>query len=396
MLKERQVTSRPSRVTDQFISLPPGVAYAAVLIADADKSTARTFRPLLQSGGYTVSTTDNGSQALDLVSEQRPHLVILGERLRHADSLAICQQIKADESLGYVPVLWVSTCTEDTPRDSEMGPDTILCRPVDPAVLQEWIWVLLGIKRQFEQRLQRVATGLRTVEMLKTDIIASVSHELGTPLLQVKSAVSLLAEDMNQGSREQRLIASMATQAVARLEGVVNNIRQLARTRDIQLGPVVLHEAADLAIRFLERSWTSRGAHDRIQNHISEDLPLVIGDKRALGHLLQLLLDNALKFSPPHSPVYLLATRPSPDQVWVGVQDFGIGIAREEHNRIFEAFYQVNGGASRPYSGTGTGLTLALLLAKGMNTAIKLASTPGEGSTFSFVLPVADLGEAVD
>jgi len=79
--------------------------------------------------------------------------------------------------------------------------------------------------------------------MLKTDIIANVSHELGTPLLQVKSAVSLLAEDMNQGgSREQRLIASMATQAVARLEGVVNNIRQLARTRDIQLAPVVMHE----------------------------------------------------------------------------------------------------------------------------------------------------------
>jgi len=122
----------------------------------------------------------------------------------------------------------------------------------------------------------------------------------------------------------------------------------------------------------------------------------VIGDKRALGHLLQLLLDNALKFSPPATPVYILAMRPSPDQVWVGVQDLGIGIAREEHDRIFDAFYQVNGGANRAYGGTGTGLALAVLLAKGLNTQIKLASTPGEGSTFSFVLPVADLDETVD
>jgi signal transduction histidine kinase len=369
------------------------VPYAALLIADADKNTARTFRPLLHSGGYTVLTTDSGPQALDIMAEQRPQLVILGERVRHADSLTICQQIKGDESLGYVPVIWLSSCKEDLSREGENGPDAILCRPIDPVILQDWLWALLGVKRQFDQRLQKLASGSRTIEMLKTDIITSVSHELGTPLLQVKSAVALLTEDMNQGgTREQRSIASMATQAVARLEGVVNNIRQLARARDIQLAPVVVHEAADLAIRFLERSWTSRGAHDRIQNNIPDDLPLVIGDKRALGHLLQLLLDNALKFSPPHAPVYLQAMCPSPDQVWVGVQDFGIGIASEEHKRIFEAFYQVNGGANRAYNGTGTGLTLAMLLAKGMNTEIKLASTPGEGSTFSFVLPVADLG----
>ncbi len=371
------------------------MSYATLLIADADKNTARTFRPLLHSGGYTVLTTDNGPQALDLVTEQHPHLVILGERVRHADSLAICQQIKADESLGYVPVIWLSACKEDLSlaRESDTGPDAVLCRPIDPVALQEWLWALLGIKRQFDVRLQKLAASTRTVEMLKTDIITSVSHELGTPLLQVKSAVALLAEDMNRGgSREQRQITSMATQAVARLEGVVNNIRQLARARDIHLAPVVLNEAADLAFRFVERSWTSHGAHARLQNHIPDDLPLVIGDKRALGHLLQLLLDNALKFSSPQAPVYLLAMRPAPDQVWVGVQDFGIGIAREQHHRIFEAFYQVNGGTNRPFSGTGTGLTLAMLLAKGMNTEIKLASTPGEGSTFSFVLPVADLG----
>ena len=75
------------------------------------------------------------------------------------------------------------------------------------------------------------------------------------------------------------------------------------------------------------------------------------------------------------------------------MQDYGIGIPDEERSLIFEAFYQVDGSSTRSYGGTGTGLALAVLLANGMNTSIELDSRLGEGSTFSFVLPEADLDE---
>ncbi len=73
------------------------------------------------------------------------------------------------------------------------------------------------------------------------------------------------------------------------------------------------------------------------------------------------------------------------------MRDFGIGIPREAHDRVFEPFFQVDGSATRRYGGTGTGLALATLLASGLDTSITLDSAPGEGSTFSFLLPVADL-----
>ena len=84
------------------------------------------------------------------------------------------------------------------------------------------------------------------------------------------------------------------------------------------------------------------------------------------------------------------------DCVWVGVQDFGIGIAQEDQDRIFDAFFQVDGSSTRRYGGTGTGLALAMLLAAGMNTSIEVESQPDKGSMFSFSLPVASLDDIDD
>lgn len=384
--------ARISKPTENLILLPPGFDRAALLIVDSEQRATRTLGQLLQSGGYQIATTTSGREALHLSKELRPDVVLIGEQLRDGSGATLCQLLKTDDGPEFVPVIFMTHAEPPLPVLPDYAPDATLYKPVSPAALQEWLWTLIRIKQQFDQRLKHFSSGVRTLEMLKSDIISNVSHELGTPLLQVKSAVSLLAEDISgSGAREQKLIADMATQAISRLESIVNNIRQLARTHNIELGPVSCSEAADLAIRSLERIMTTRRIRERIEKRIPPSVAPVMGDKRALAHVLQLLLDNALKFSPPESQVHIVAEQLTEREVWIGVRDFGIGIAREEHARIFEAFYQVNGGTARPYGGTGTGLTLAMLLARGMNSTIDLESTPGEGSTFSLVLPVARL-----
>ncbi|MBI5959902.1 MAG: hybrid sensor histidine kinase/response regulator [Chloroflexi bacterium] len=387
----------PARVpkpTENLILLPPGFDRVVLLIADSEQRPTRSLAQSLHSGGYHVAVTASGREALQIIQNQHPDLILIGEHLRDGAGMALCQHLKAEEGPEFLPVIYMPSREPSPPAIPlpDYAPDATLCKPITPAALQNWLWTLLRIKQQFDRRLQQYTSGARTLEMLKSDIISNVSHELGTPLLQVKSAVSLLAEDIiDSGAREQRLIADMATQAISRLESIVNNIRQLARTHNIELGPVSCSEAADLAIRSLERIMTTRRIRDRIEKRILPAVPPIMGDKRALAHVLQLLLDNALKFSPVDSQVHILAEQISDREVWVAVRDFGIGIAPQEHVRIFEAFYQVNGGAARPYGGTGTGLTLAMLLARGMNSTIVLESTPGEGSTFSLILPIARL-----
>lgn len=377
------------------IPLPPGLSDVTVLIADTDSQTASALQRPLEGGGYVVVVTRTGRQTLQAIYDQRPDLVLLGSHLHEANGQWVCQQIKADTTLGFLPIILLSDHTPDPEQrngGSDLLPDAVLTKPINPAELAVWVQIMLRLKAQFDRRLARLARETKRLEILRSDIISNISHELGTPLLQVKSAIALLTEDITQhGSAEQTKLADMATQAVARLEGEVNNIRQLARTHDIRLAPTALLDAAHLAIRHVQRSWTSQRGVNRITTHIPDGMPLVLSDKRALGRLLQVLIDNALKFSPVEEPVYVIGEVLDDDRVWVGVQDFGIGIPADQHTRIFEAFYKVDGSTTARHGGSGTGLALALLLATSMNTSIQVDSAPGEGSTFSFVLPVADL-----
>jgi signal transduction histidine kinase len=382
----------PSKQRSKTHSLPDTAA-TTLLIADNDKRTVAALRRQLRAGGYTVLVTNSSQKAFRLVDAQRPHLLLLGDRLKDAEGLWFCAQIKSNASLGFLPVILMTMRTNGAGEDdTDLSPDATLSKPIDRSELQDWLRRLLRIKRQVEHPRRTRAMQTQEINLLKSDIISNVAHELGTPLVQVKAALSLLNEDITQhGTADQHKLSLMATQAVARLEGAVESIRQLAQSHHIRLTPVIVDEAVDLAIRHLERSWMSRGARTRVEKQIEDNLPLVWGDKRALGRLLQLLVDNALKFSPEGSLVYVLACRVPDDQVWIGVQDFGIGIPEEERAFIFEAFYQVDGSSTRHYGGTGSGLALAMLLASGMNTTIDLDSRVGEGSTFSFILPEADL-----
>ncbi len=342
---------------------------------------------------YQVLVSDSSYDALEQVRQYQPHLMIVGSTLADVSGNDMCRQIKADDRLGFIPIILFDGDAASLSGDSPWYADVVLPRSASLSDLHDWVNFLLHIRGQFDRlkrENERLLDAARSIEMLKRQIIANVSHELGTPLVQVKAAVALLAEESRQSENPgQPSVAEMAQQAVARLEGVVETIRQLAQTHDVRLVAVNVADSVDLALRHLERSWSSRNSTDRINVQIDPRLSPVRADKRALARLLQLLLDNALKFSESPSPVHLIARAEPRGKVWIGVRDFGIGIPPHEHHRVFDAFYQVDGSSTRRYGGTGSGLALAGLLARSMNTTIHLESTPGHGSTFYFVLPVA-------
>jgi len=305
---------------------------------------------------------------------------------------ALCADIKARVDLGYVPVVMLdSSDAEGMERLRDDEPDAVLPMPIDPRDLDQTVRFLLRQKRQFTRLLPGApAARAREIEMLRADIIRNVSHELSTPLLQVKSVIAMLLDPAYDASRT-TVLDTMAREAAGRLEEVIDNIQQLAQAHAVALAPFIVRDALSGAVRHLERSWTWQSQVERIHIYDSAQQAIVLGDRTATARLLQLLLENALKFSPIDAPVRLIAAPAESDRVWFGVEDSGIGIPLEEQEQIFEAFYQVDRSPRRRYAGTGIGLALAMLLADAMDTVIDVDSTPGEGSTFSFTLPLVDV-----
>jgi signal transduction histidine kinase len=242
---------------------------------------------------------------------------------------------------------------------------------------------LRGEIQTANQRLEEHRQIGDELTLLKNALVRNVSHELKTPLLHVKSAVALLAEE-NEASN----LAGYATEAVARLETVVKNITQLADGLDIHLAPVLIHEAVDQAMRSLRRSWQHKNKLDRIAIEVGHSLPPVLADKQGLGIIFFQLLDNALKFSQDRVEVtaYKLG-----GLVSISIRDYGIGIPKDKSEKIFESFYQVESTSTRRFGGTGVGLAIVRLILERHQSSIHVESEEGRGSTFTFKLPIADV-----
>ncbi|MCA9913170.1 MAG: ATP-binding protein, partial [Anaerolineae bacterium] len=164
---------------------------------------------------------------------------------------------------------------------------------------------------------------------------------------------------------------------------------------DLRVGPIILRDAVEFARRSLGRVWGRRSEAERIQVMLAENLPPVPADKQGLSTVMQLLMDNALKFSGKDQPIEVIGCLRD-DHVYIAVRDYGIGIAQDKLQDIFESFYQVDSSSTRRYGGMGIGLALVKLILDHHNTEIHVDSELGKGSTFWFLLPWVDLDKSTD
>lgn len=235
--------------------------------------------------------------------------------------------------------------------------------------------------KELETQLSTERMNSNHIEILKEAIVRNVSHELKTPLLHVKSAVSLMAEDIGKDNK----LIRYAENATARLETIVTNITMFGSSLNLNLGPVIVRDSVEYAHRNLYRIWESKDQAKRIILHVDKDLPPVRGDRQGLSTILQLLLDNALKFSEGEIEVHAHLIG---HEVEFSVKDYGIGISPDQLNTIFDSFYQVDSSSTRRYGGTGVGLALVKILIESHMSEIKVISQLNHGSTFSFRLEI--------
>ncbi len=256
---------------------------------------------------------------------------------------------------------------------------------------------LQASNRQLEQRveertaeLRRALERLSELNQLKANLISNVSHELRTPLAHIKGYIELLAEgQLGQLDPEQRSALGVVQRATERLGRLIEDLIEFsAASRTgiaLNVTPVAIPELVDRAI---DRSRPkAQKAGVKIVAQVAKPLPTPLADSERLSWVLHQLLDNAIKFTPSGGVVKIRAKQEA-RAVAISVSDTGIGIPQERLREVFEPFHQLDGSPTRRYGGTGLGLALARLILDAHGAPLNLESRVGEGSTFSFLLPV--------
>ncbi len=229
----------------------------------------------------------------------------------------------------------------------------------------------------------------READKVKSLLLSTVSHELRTPLATIKGSASLLREHYHQLAPEMLAEHLRDIEEEAdKLTELIDNLLDMSR---IEAG--ILHirrEAVDLK-HMLEATVSAaqmRHGEHPIYLTLPARLPMGFGDARRLEQVVANLLDNAAKFSPAGKPIEVSAAA-GEDEVVISVKDYGIGIPEDQRERIFDRFYQISGRGDASRHGIGLGLAICRGLVEAHEGRIWVESVVGEGSTFSFSVPIA-------
>ena len=241
--------------------------------------------------------------------------------------------------------------------------------------------------------ITRSITRELAVSRLQSEFVSTVSHEFRTPLTSIRQLSEMLArgrvptDDLRQQSYD------ILSHESERLQSLVESLLDFGR---IEAGAMKYRferlDAASLVNDVVEgfrATAAAQGFHVELQNTAA---PAPIhADREALGLALRNLLDNAVKYSPACRTVWV-ETVPSDRRVGIRVRDRGIGIPLAEQRAIFDRFVRGSTSRSAGIKGTGIGLTLARRIVDAHHGEIRLESAPGEGSTFTILLPLEEAG----
>ncbi|HID61579.1 MAG TPA: GAF domain-containing protein [Anaerolineae bacterium] len=230
-------------------------------------------------------------------------------------------------------------------------------------------------------------TYLKELDKMKSDFVATVSHDLRSPLANISGYALLLPEAGELNETQQEFVEGIRL-SVARMTTLINNLLDLGKIEarvGMEMKPCQLVAVINEVVKSLKEQ--ARAKEIVLQLDLPPELPLVLGNRVRLDQVVSNLVSNAIKFTPEGGVVTVSAIEEK-GEVVVEVKDTGIGIAPKDQVHLFEKFYRVRSEETSGIEGTGLGLAIVKSIVEGHGGRVWVKSQPGQGSTFGFALPL--------
>ena len=270
------------------------------------------------------------------------------------------------------------------------GLSNAVARVVTQAVADETL-------RESTRKIEAQNVQLQKLNKIKTDFLNITSHELRTPMSAIKGYIQMiLKQNLGTITNEQKKALDVILRNTNRLDRLIQDILDISRlesgTMKFVTGKTAVKQMIKEIVDTMQVSASLKGI--RINTEVGESIPELKIDKDRITQVVVNILNNAIKFS-PESSIINVQVKKQDDNVLFEVQDYGRGVPKEYHQKIFQTFYQVDSNTDTKFGGAGLGLAICygIIIAHGGRIWVESTGKPGEGSTFKFVLPIESVSD---
>jgi signal transduction histidine kinase len=354
-----------------------------ILITDDDRFSRKTTAALLSQEPYKLYFASSGAEALSMVDEEPPDLILLDVMMPGMDGFQVCRFLRAEEAWQHIPIILVTALDslDDLTKGLDAGADEFLSKPVNGIELRARVRSMLRIKDQYDH--------LKESLQLRQDLTNMIVHDLKNPLAVLSLHIKLMENALGTQNYD-RLdrYATVLRKNTLRLTDLADEILVMAKTEagKISLNPIET-ELQSLLLQVIEdHQPIADSSNIQIALSIESTVPPIAVDAKLVQRMLDNLLSNAIKFSFQKETVSITLAANGNANVVIQVADTGRGIPNEFKERVFDRF-EIISMAQEQISQFGLGLAFCRVVAEAHNGSIHVEDNDPQGSRFVVTLP---------